>query len=335
MISIQTEFPLKGYIDSRIGGRDENQDSCGFADTPLGFLVTVCDGMGGMRGGSTASSLAVKTLLEDVKAAAVDADPTEVLTKAIKHANSLVIQTGQSDPNLFGMGTTLTVMLINTECAYCSYVGDSRIYQLHGKKKIFRTFDDSVVFQMVKSGLIKEEQARTASNSNVILKAIGVDPNLEVTVSRLSYNKGDRFLLCSDGFWGNMPEAEFLALVGCEGDLELIFERAFGEIEDAGIEAKQGYHDNLTCAIFDTYISSKYRTKMEKTLKVVSCVLAALLLASLGINGYLYTSSYALKSKLKSIELAQEGPSEQPDSTCAELLPSSKNDMHNSAVNHQ
>lgn len=63
MIKIQTKFPVKGFIDSRVGGRSENQDSCGFSETPLGFLITVCDGMGGMKGGSTASSLTVSTVI--------------------------------------------------------------------------------------------------------------------------------------------------------------------------------------------------------------------------------------------------------------------------------
>lgn len=306
MIKIQTKFPVKGFIDSRVGGRSENQDSCGFSETPLGFLITVCDGMGGMQGGSTASSLTVSTVIEYVKSAPQDADPVEVLIQAIRQANQVVIETGFKNPSLMGMGTTLTAVLINKDCAYCTYIGDSRIYQLRGAKKIFRTFDDSVVFQMVKSGLLTEEEARIAPNSNVILKAIGIVPDLEVSVSRHPYRKGDRFVLCSDGFWNTLPEKEFLTLIASKGDdMELMFERAFSKIELAGNKAKHGDYDNLTCAIFDTAINSKYRTRKEKTLIVIISVLVTFLLISLGL--LVYSKS---QTKLDQTEILKE----QPDS---------------------
>lgn len=269
---------------SRIGGRSENQDSCGYADTPIGLLVVVCDGMGGMRGGSTASSLAVSVVINDVKEFALNAKPDEVLRDAVLHANKEVIQTGLNDPALLGMGTTLTAALFCEECVYLTYVGDSRIYQLRGSEKVYRTFDHSMVFQMVKGGHITEEQARNASNSNVILKALGVTEELDVEVTKHSYDKGDRFILCTDGFWGNMPESDFLKYVTKKGEQAIIIERAFGKIERAGAESKQGNHDNLTCAVFDTLCYSKFRTKMEKKLKIASIALAVLLLASVGLN---------------------------------------------------
>ena len=81
-----------GFIDSRIGGRKENQDSAGIKDTQLGYLVVVCDGMGGMQGGSTASQLAVKTILETVASADKQSNPSMTLIKAIRNANMAIIE---------------------------------------------------------------------------------------------------------------------------------------------------------------------------------------------------------------------------------------------------
>ena len=79
-----------GFIDSRIGGRKENQDSAGIKETQLGYLVVVCDGMGGMQGGSTASQLAVKTILETVASADKQSNPSMTLIKAIRNANMAI-----------------------------------------------------------------------------------------------------------------------------------------------------------------------------------------------------------------------------------------------------
>ena len=137
LTQLKTESPLiTGFAESRIGGRAENQDSFGWADTPFGFLVTVCDGMGGGPGGKTASSIAVKEIIAGVQ----EADPQEklsnILIKAIRRANMAIISVGNEQPTLQGMGSTCTVLLINSQSANIAYVGDSRVYQLRRKQKI-------------------------------------------------------------------------------------------------------------------------------------------------------------------------------------------------------
>lgn len=84
---IQSKLKISGYLDSRKGGRSENQDFAGVAETPFGTFILVCDGMGGMQGGSTASKLAVTTILEFVQNADVYENPRMVLVKAIQKAN--------------------------------------------------------------------------------------------------------------------------------------------------------------------------------------------------------------------------------------------------------
>lgn len=316
MYKIETRFPLVGCVESRIGGRSENQDAYGYVDTPLGALIVVCDGMGGANGGSTASNLAVKVILENV--AAATENPENALKNAILNANEAIYRMGQEYPDLYGMGTTVTAVLINTCCAYSAHVGDSRVYQLRGKRKVYRTFDDSAVFQLVKMKTITEEQARTSSNSNVILKALGVSETLDFDVDKLSYDKGDRFVLCTDGFWGNVPESEFIDYISKKGSLETVVERAAGKVEKAGIQLKGGGHDNLTAAVFNTLNYSKFRTKMEKFFKMISAVLAVLLIACVVVIFNLNSKINKLKASdsandVENVFLPQE---ETVDSTC-------------------
>ena len=288
MHPIQSLFPLEGFLESRIGGRPENQDSCGFSDTPLGALIIVCDGMGGMKGGSTASSLAVSTIIASFTSASPEDEPETTIRRAISTANDVIIRTGMDNPDLQGMGTTVVLVLINKDCAYVAKVGDSRLYQLRDGKKRFRTFDDSMVFQLVKSGAITEEEARTASNSNIITKALGVANHVECEVEKLDYDKNDRFLLCSDGYWGPLKEKDLIALLTKKNrDLSMLFERSIDKVEDAAKTNRPDHYDNLTAIIFDVKCNSKFRSKMERVFKISTIVLAVLLLFSIGVIFFL------------------------------------------------
>ena len=165
---------IVGFAESRIGGRSENQDSYGSAETPYGFVVTVCDGMGGGPGGKTASSIAVKEIILGIKDGNPDDTTVNIVIKAIRRANLAIIEAGKETPALKGMGSTCTILLISTDSAIIAHVGDSRVYQLRGKNKIFRTFDHSMVFDLVKQKVITEEQARLSAQSNVITRALGI-----------------------------------------------------------------------------------------------------------------------------------------------------------------
>ena len=272
-----------GFVDSRIGGRKENQDSAGFRETELGSLIVVCDGMGGMQGGSVASQLAVQTILETVALADKKTNPKTVLIQAIKNANSAIIEHGQNNPTLRGMGTTATVLLLTPYSALTAYVGDSRIYQLRNGKKIFRTFDHSMVFEMVKKRIISEEQARLSAQSNVILKALGVNADVEVEIAERPYKKGDRFVLCSDGFWGAMPEEEFVRHLVESNPIDKILESTANVVESIGRNSGQEF-DNLTAAILEMSSNSILKEKMNRTAKIIILILTVLLLISLVFN---------------------------------------------------
>ena len=280
---IRSKYNLSGCVESRQGGRSENQDFAGVAETPLGTLIVVCDGMGGMKGGSTASRLAVTAILEYFQHADVQENTSMLLVKAIQKANSVVWETGSENPELQGMGTTVTALLLNEMCATVAHVGDSRIYQLRKGKKVYRSFDHSMVFEMVKKKVITEEQARLSAQSNIIMKALGIKPDVEVNTQRLSFRKGDRFILCSDGFWGVMPEDEFISMVSIPNSLTQVLESSCNTIE-AVARKKGNDYDNLTAAIVETDYDSKLQPERQRTVKIIIALAAVLLAVGIAVS---------------------------------------------------
>jgi hypothetical protein len=181
------------------------------------------------------------------------------------------------------MGTTLTLLLLTDLCAYTTYVGDSRIYQLRGKEKVYRSFDHSVVFQLVRQGVITEEQARLSSQSNIIMQALGVKANLDFIVEQLPYESGDRFILCTDGYWGSMSEPVFLAKMSARKDPARIVHETVLEIDGKGA-AKGGNHDNLTVAFVEVQCDSILKPNMNKKAKIIIASVAFALVISLVLN---------------------------------------------------
>lgn len=293
---IEIKGNILGFIDSRIGGRKENQDSAGLKETSLGYLVVVCDGMGGMQGGSVASQLAVQTIIETVAAADRQSDPATTLINAIKRANMAIIAEGQQNANLLGMGTTVTALLLTPYSALTAYVGDSRIYQLRRGQKIFRTFDHSMVFEMVKQRVLSEEQARLSEQSNVILRALGISPNVDVEIEERPYLKGDRFVLCTDGFWGAMSEKDFIQYLSAKKPINQILESTANVVESIGLNSGNN-HDNLTAAILEMNSNSILKEKMNKTAKIVIAVLAILLIVSVSLNAIMFITRNADKEE--------------------------------------
>lgn len=296
---------IVGFAESRIGGRSENQDSYGSAETPYGFVVTVCDGMGGGPGGKTASSIAVKEIILGIKDGNPDDTTVNIVIKAIRRANLAIIEAGKETPALKGMGSTCTILLINTDSAIIAHVGDSRVYQLRGKNKIFRTFDHSMVFDLVKQKVITEEQARLSAQSNVITRALGIKPDIEVDVVELPYESGDRFLLTTDGIHGAIAESELIEMASDR-------KHALGTVTDeiaTTIDGKGrnegGGHDNLTLVIIETKTNSKLRSKMNKKTKLLLGAVSLICLLSLVFNGVLLGRNNSSASENEKAALIQ------------------------------
>lgn len=284
MEPIKTHFNILGYVDSRIGGRAENQDFSGFADTPLGLLVVVCDGMGGGPSGKLASTIAVKKTVDYVmQVKDVKAPRDKVLADAVDYAHAAIIERQRNDPSCKGMGTTLTALLINSESAYVAHVGDSRVYQFRGGRMVFRTKDHSYVGELVQKGDLTEEQARLSARSNIITRCLGGGNSKAEVDGPLAYMAGDRFMLCTDGIWGMMPEPQLIKLVAKTKSLSGATDATVIAVDEQG-RNEGNHHDNLTIALLDTTEDSILKEPMSKTTRTIIYALGALLALSLLFN---------------------------------------------------
>jgi serine/threonine protein phosphatase PrpC len=244
------------YIQSNIGGRNENQDFYGSGQTKFGELIVVCDGMGGHNGGRYAAEKTVQIIIEEVSIC-IEINPGKALKGAIIKANSSIWQESNLNTSLKGMGTTVVALLITPEKAICCHVGDSRMYQLRNGKIIHRTFDHSQVYDLVRLGRITEEQARLSYKSNVITRSLGTKLTLNVEITNnLSYKVGDRFLLCTDGIWSMIPENQLIEMASEIGDVETITVNLIDKINTIGI-GNGGNYDNLTAALVVMETNSK------------------------------------------------------------------------------
>jgi protein phosphatase len=189
--------------------REGNEDYCGeFVDaSKRRRLFIVADGMGGHLGGEVASRIAVETAAEIFQASGDD--PAELLRVALETANVRVHQASQENMDLAGMGTTGVCLLFEPGGAgWVGHVGDSRAYRLRGDSFEQITEDHSVVGALIRMGHISEDEARVHPQRNEILRAIGTNEEVEVQVTPLELQPGDRYLLCSDGLSDLVPNAE-------------------------------------------------------------------------------------------------------------------------------
>ena len=250
METISDSTGIRGSVESMIGGRQENQDSYGMAETRIGMLVVVCDGMGGGPAGKTASMIATQAIIDYVSGATDEKSPVSVLEDAAVSANESVLAEVAKNPALKGMGTTCVCVLIRKNQTFVMHVGDSRCYQIRGNGAVFRTADHSYVGELVRRGAMTEEDARNSKYSNVITKAIGAGPEIEPEVDTVSIRPGDRFALMSDGIWGAMPEPELVGLLAYNADPAQLVPEIAARVDDMG-RLQGGGHDNLTLALVD------------------------------------------------------------------------------------
>jgi PPM family protein phosphatase len=173
-------------------------------------LFAIADGMGGAQAGEVASRLAAAALKES---GAKTLGGEERISDLIQEANRRVYDRSSTDPNTSGMGTTITVALVENGNVAFGHVGDSRAYLIRDGRMEQVTEDHSLVNELMKSGKLSREEAETHPQRSVITRALGTDPDVDVDTFTIEAKSGDVFLLCSDGLTDMVGEREILQLV--------------------------------------------------------------------------------------------------------------------------
>ena len=221
--------------------RKGNEDSFGFVESIHGPLFTVCDGMGGHVGGATASQIAVKCILEYISSSNL-ASPSVEINNAIVVANQEILDAAHAHPELKGMGTTCTVLLVTKDSIHIGYVGDSRIYVLSDNRLYRITKDHSFVQTLVDAGVISDSEAESHPRKNELTRALGVRQVVEPTISQqpITPKKGDVFMLCSDGLCGLVNDSSMQEILTKNYDLNAAAQELINAAKNAG------GHDNIT-----------------------------------------------------------------------------------------
>ncbi|HEU0178002.1 MAG TPA: Stp1/IreP family PP2C-type Ser/Thr phosphatase [Blastocatellia bacterium] len=178
-----------------------------------GALLAVADGMGGSASGEIASALAIAAVREALMNDNGDRASSEQLRRAVELANARVWEYAQRNPEMDGMGATLTAALARDGIAYLAQVGDSRAYLIRGQSIEQITKDQSLTQKMLDSGLLSPEEAARHPYRTVILQALGVKPEINVTLTALTLCRDDCLLLCSDGLSNAVTPAEMRRVV--------------------------------------------------------------------------------------------------------------------------
>jgi protein phosphatase len=218
--SLKGKLAFVGQTDTgRV--REHNEDTIA-TDPDVGLLV-LADGMGGYNAGEVASGIAVKTITNLVREGLAREDlnsvdrntglsrPSIVLRDAITRANKIIYQTARSQAECEGMGTTVVAALFYDNRISIAHVGDSRLYRQRGSQIAQVTMDHSLLQELVDRGFYSPEEAQRAANKNYVTRALGVEPQVEVEVQEHPVDKGDIFILCSDGL-SDMVEDEDIRL---------------------------------------------------------------------------------------------------------------------------
>jgi protein phosphatase len=217
--------------------RPQNEDSM-LVEPPL---YAVADGMGGHRAGEVASRVALEELLVNAPRSA----DSKALARAVRAANRAVIDSAEKTRTRSGMGTTVTAAMVDGTHVAIAHVGDSRAYLLHEGRLTRITDDHSMVADLVRQGVLTEEDARFHPQRSVITRALGSDRNMLADLYDVEAVAGDRLLLTTDGLTGMIPDDYICDLLAAESDPDA----AAAKLVEAANRA--GGYDNITVIVVD------------------------------------------------------------------------------------
>jgi len=242
---VENPFEIESAAVSHRGlneARPQNEDS--YLDQPGLGIFAVADGVGGAQAGEVASQMAVEILGEAFANMPQTADPEVVMRSAISKANEAIFETSNQLPQLSKMATTLVALHLRGDVATIGHVGDSRLYRfLPGGKVIQETLDHSIVAEEVRAGRMTEEQAANHPSRNVISRALGAEPSIEIDLKTIMIEPGTSFLLCSDGITRHVSDEEMLQVLRSDGQAT----SACAKLKDLCYE--RGAEDNLTAVV--------------------------------------------------------------------------------------
>jgi len=222
--------------------RLHNEDAFCFLSKENRRLFAVADGLGGHRGGSIASQMAIDTIKSEFgnwNGKGSD----RFVTKAIQSANMEVFSTAQSHPELFSMQTTATVIALEKDSLAIGHVGDCRLYRVRNGRVTILTKDHSQAAELLRLHLISPDEAQQHPGRHQLTRSVGSSPFLRVDLIKEKVNPGDTYILCSDGLWSEVSnEAMRDALL--DNDIGKSLEELVGMVLNAGAP------DNITGVLF-------------------------------------------------------------------------------------
>lgn len=192
------------YGQTDVGlSRDHNEDNISWDDDLC--MAVLADGMGGHNAGEKASLIAVEQVFKAINAVLPQTEPSsalhyiDIVRNAVVIANTEIHTHSLSHPECAGMGTTLVMTIILENKLVFANVGDSRLYRLRDKKLEQISSDHSLVQELVDNGYLSVEEAKLSVSKNLITRALGISPDVDVDVQQLELQDNDLYLLCSDG----------------------------------------------------------------------------------------------------------------------------------------
>lgn len=198
--------------------RDHNEDAIAFSfpeNDRHNLIAVVADGMGGHNAGEVASQMACNLLLDYCLKNWNQHTPEKLLHKAFMEAHQKIVNTGNSNSEQKGMGTTATSVIIKKDVCYIGHIGDSRAYLLRNSSLMQLSKDHTLVNQLYENGEITEKERDHHPMKNVLLQALGTTPTIEPQISSDGWaiSEGDRLFICSDGVYDVLSEEDIKDLL--------------------------------------------------------------------------------------------------------------------------
>jgi protein phosphatase len=219
-MQIRPGFEVASQTD--VGCRRENNEDYAYYWEPdsdgdfkqKGRVALIADGMGGYEGGQEASRLAVETILSVYEQDTAQG-PRAALLKGFQTAHDRIREYAEEHPELQGMGTTCTALVLRDREMFFAHVGDSRLYLARGNSIARLTHDHSYVGRLVESGILRAEEAESHPQRHILTAALGagVEVCADAPDEPFSLEEGDVLILCTDGLWSLVGERELLDVV--------------------------------------------------------------------------------------------------------------------------